>query len=403
MKKYKILLIDDQFDKPSIQKFVDTAKMYNIEIIGVKYHFEGMELIKNDKSFEYQAVILDAFGYKKSEEIEEKESNQGLYYSLNQLKDLHTTRLIPWFIFTGNPKNLENEDFTHKIKEEQSNLKYGRSELIYYTKTLHEKELLQDIIIEIEDIENKNIEYQYKNVFQICRKLSFPDDELIQFIDIIKSLQFNNKEIQPSLYFTHLRKYVEYVFREAAKLGLLHSKCIDNKGQVNLTESSLFLAGEKTKHHGIVCEKAHFPKILAENIKNLIFITGAASHTADVDPLKNMDYQDYRKQIGTPYLLYQLTFTVCDLLIWYESYSAKNNEIKENKKYWKEFESKIIGTLDKDSNRNYFFDEYIFSTNYIEEKGFKIGDLIEITGSDDNNHPKTKKIYPRFAKYFKKL
>ena len=396
----KVLLIDDQFEDDSIQDFILNAKISGIEIVCEKFHENGIHRLLNDSSFEFSAVILDATGYFKDEK--EDLGNKGIKMSLKQLNEHKNQKLIPWFVYTGVQRNYNDQEFSETIEVYQDDIKFGRQKKVYYIKTEDDDILLEDIISEIENIENKNIEYQYKNVFQICRKLSFPDDELIHFIDIIKSLQFNNKEIKPSLYFNHLRKYVEYVFRDAAKLGILHAKCIDNKGQVNLTESSLFLAGEKTKHYEIVCEKAHFPKILAENIKNLIFITGAASHTADVDPLKNMDYQNYRKQIGTPYLLYQLTFTVCDLLIWYELYSAKNNEIKENKKYWKEFESKIIATLDLDKNGDYFFEDYLFSKKFIEEKGLKKGDLVEITGTDDNRFS-TKKTYPKFVKYFKKL
>jgi hypothetical protein len=94
----------------------------------------------------------------------------------------------------------------------------------------------------------------------------------------------------------------------------------------------LFLAGENTKYLKVKCAKTHFPKIIAENLKNLIFVTGAASHTSDVDPAKNMDYQSYREQIKTPYLLYQLLFTICDLFVWYDNYTHKNSE--ENKGLW---------------------------------------------------------------------
>ena len=165
----------------------------------------------------------------------------------------------------------------------------------------------------------------------------------------------------------------------------------------------MFLSGEKTKYLGVLSEKAHFPKILSESIKNLIFISGAASHTADVKPEENMDYQNYRELINTPYLLYQLTFTVCDLIIWYETYSKTNSNVENNKSYWKEFESRIVGTLDIDEDRNYFFEEYYFNTGFINDRGYNKGDLIEITGYTDNNNYNTKNKYPKFANKFKKL
>lgn len=335
---YKVLLIDDRHTDASLEAIKKMAKMGNIELVGVKYHTEGIEMLQKDSSFEFQAVILDAFGFKKSDADEGKETNSGLYYSLKTLSGLMSKRVMPWFVYTGHPKNLSDEDFLEQISVYQENYKFGRPELIYYTKTLHEKELLQDIKIEIDNLENSQIQLQHKYVFQIANKINVPHEDINNLVNIFKSIQTCATDLEPSLYFTQLRKYVEYLFRDAAKHNILHEKCIDKDGKVNLTESSLFLAGENTKYAKVKCAKTHFPKIIAENIKNLIFITGAASHTSDVDPAKNMDYQSYREQIKTPYLLYQLTFTVCDLLVWYDNYLKINNDLNQNKSLWVDIE-----------------------------------------------------------------
>lgn len=331
---YKVLLIDDRHNDASLEAVKKMAKMANIELVGVKYHTEGMELLQNDSSFEFQAIILDAFGFKKSESDEDKMTNSGLYYSLKTLSELKSDRVIPWFVYTGHPKNLSDEDFLEKIAVYQEDYKFGRPELCYYTKTIHEKELLQDIKTEIDNLENSQIQLQHKHVFQIAKKINVPHEDINNLVNIFKSIQSYVNDIEPSLYFTQLRKYIEYVFRDAAKYNILHEKCIYENGQVNLTESSLFLAGEKTKHLKVYCDKSHFSKIMAENIKNLIFITGAASHTSDVNPAENMNYQEYRKSIKSPYLLYQLTFIICDLLVWYDNYIKDNNDISINKSFW---------------------------------------------------------------------
>jgi hypothetical protein len=324
------------------------AKMVGIDLVGVKYHSEGIDILKNDSSFEYQAVILDAFGFKKSDVEEGKETNAGLYFSLKALNEIMSSRLIPWFVYTGHPKNLSDEDFLEKISVYQEDIKFGRPELCYYTKTLHEKELLQDIKIEIDNLETSQIQLQHKHVFQIAKRLNVPNDDINNLVGIFKSIQTNGHDLEPSLYFTQLRKYIEYVFRDAVKYNILHEKCINNKGQVNLTESSLFLSGESTKHLNVKSNKSHYSKIMSENIKNLIFITGAASHTSDVDPTENMDYQNYRETVNTPYLLYQLTFVVCDLFVWYDNYLKSNGDIAVNKSHWIAFEEKQISSSDND-------------------------------------------------------
>lgn len=331
---YKVLLIDDRHNEPSLEAIKKMAKMFNIELVGEKYHVQGMDILKNDTNLEFQAVILDATGYKKSDIDEEKESNSGLYYSLKFLNELKSDRIIPWFIYTGAPRNMDDENFIEQISEYQNEIKFGKDEFCYYTKTIHEKELLQDLKLEIDKLQQTQIEYQHRQVFQIAKKINIPIEDIKNLAFIIKSIQSNTNDLEPSLYFTQIRKYVEYVFRDSAKYNILHENCIDKDGKVNLSESSLFLAGENTRHLKVRCNKSHFSKIMSENIKNLIFITGAASHTSDVDPTKNMDYQSYREQIKTPYLLYQLTFTICDLLVWYESYSTNNNNLDINKSLW---------------------------------------------------------------------
>ncbi|WP_367755833.1 hypothetical protein [Flavobacterium sp. WC2430] len=345
---YKVLLIDDQHNGQPLEQIKKMAKMANIELVGEKYHVQGMELLKNDSSYEYQAVILDATGYKKSDIDEEKQSNTGLFYSLKFLSELLGDRIIPWFIYTGAQRNLTNQEFMEPILEYQNNIKFGRIEFDYYTKTLHEKELIQDIIKEIDNLEQTKIEIQHRQVFQIAKKINVPSEDINHLVTIIKSIQSNGSDLEPSLYFTQLRKYVEYVFRDAVKYNILHENCIGKDGKLNLTDSSLFLAGEPTKHckpNNVRCSKTHFSKLMADNIKNLLFITGAASHTSDVDPAKNMDYQDYRAQIKTPYLLYQLTFTVCDLLVWYQNYLIANSNMEAN-------ESLCIDLVENNNNQN---------------------------------------------------
>ena len=348
---YKVLLIDDKHDHPSLEAIKKMAKMANIELVGEKYHFQGMEILKNDLGLVYQAVILDATGFKKSEIEEGKETNSGLYYSLRFLNELKSDKIIPWFVYTGAPRNIDNENFMEQISEYQSDIKFGRDELCYYTKTLHEKELLQDIKMEIDSLQQTQIEYQHRQIFQIAKKINILSEDINHLVTIIKSIQSNGSNFEPSLYFTQLRKYVEYVFRDAVKYNILHENCIGKDGKLNLTDSSLFLAGELTKHckpTNVKCSKTHFSKIMAENIKNLLFITGAASHTSDVDPAENMDYQSYREQIKTPYLLYKLTFTICDFLVWYDNYLNNNRDTELNKNYWISFEEKSYIAIDKD-------------------------------------------------------
>ncbi|MFW6210723.1 MAG: hypothetical protein ACOC4H_01240, partial [bacterium] len=118
-------------------------------------------------------------------------------------------------------------------------------------------------------------------------------------------------------------------------IGLLHDKCIPG-GAVNLTDSSYFLAGQDTKHCKVSCSKTHFPKIIANAVKNILFITGGASHTTEADPNENINVQEYREIIQTPYLLFSLTFQLMDVLIWFNEYRKQNPDYRLNKNLWED-------------------------------------------------------------------
>lgn len=330
-------MIDDQINDEDIQSFIKYARrIFGIDIISCQYHEDGISLLKEDKYHEIQAVILDATGFKN--ESDNIFANNGLRYSLIELDKFSKNRLIPWFVFTGASRN-NNDEFRGEIEYFQTNKKFGRRDKVFYLKSIDEDALIYDIIDEINNIKNTTIQYRYKRVFNIALNLNVSEEEITTLSTLINFLE-KTEDIKPGIYFTQIRKYVEYVFRALVKLNLLHENCIDkSNGQINLSESSKLLAGLPSKFLKVQCSKTHFPKILADNVKNLVFITGAASHTAEVDETKNMDYQAYYRQIQSPYLLFQLLFTICDLFLWYDQYSKIFNNPEENKSYWVKFET----------------------------------------------------------------
>ena len=387
---YKVLMIDDEFEKESIQDFILNAKVSSIEIVPVKFHDEGMRILKEDRDYVFQAVILDATGFENKDDNEL--SNIGLKNSIEFLKEFRSTRIIPWFVFTGADRNKKVNEFEREIKRFQKDIKFGRPELTYYIKTENDDDILVDIKNEINRLLATSVEYKYKKVFRIARDLNISKEEMSTMVALFNFLQ-NAEDIKPGIYFTQIRKCVEYVFRALVKLDILHNKCVDkNNGQINLSESSKLLAGLPSSYLKIKCNKPHFPKILAENVKNLIFITGAASHTSEVDETKNMDYQAYYAQIQSPYLLFQLLFTVSDLFLWYNSYSEENKDKALNKSFWEEIinedkSPKPIGIVLQENELEYI--EAIFIS--INESNW--GTIKCIDGKEVSVHPKSIEKY----------
>ncbi|QFG53188.1 hypothetical protein [Chryseobacterium sp.] len=390
---YKVLWIDDKFDDANLKHFKTLAKMEDIELIEERFHFDGMETLKRDHNYEIQAVILDATGYNKTTE-EIGESNIGLKNSLKELLELRKKRVIPWFVYTGAPRNIDNFEFREELKLYQQDIAFGSSPTTYYTKVNDDDLLLQDIKFEINKLINTQTEFRHKAVFDACRRINLPQADSQTFLNILRSVETNDFKVESSIYFNTMRILYEYVLRDAAKNGLLHEKCIDNRGKINLTDSRRFLAGQPAKNCKVICKKAHLPKILADNLNNFLQTTGAASHTSDVDQTVNYDYQSYRQSVNTPYLLNTLVFILCDFLIWYDTYLKQNADIELNKLLWQDLPSEewIEGFVSavKDNGWGTFVSKSRNITvgihfNEMNKKNLKKDDPVKVILKEENN------------------
>lgn len=321
MSKYKVLWIDDQ---PS-EEFVNEAAEYDIDIELAICHYDGIKLLA-DKTKQWDAIILDA----------NCKINQDDSPNLASLTEsiLHITTLcgmgqfIPWFVYTAG--GYEGFSYLNNMISK----KRDWDDREYYSKPSQRYELFDNLKKAADNRFCTHIKHQYNKVFE-----AFSDEikghDMV--LNILLALHGHN-HLEHQTYYTQLRLILEWMFRDANKRGLLHDKCIDERGKVNLTESSLFMAGRPTKYHGVRCDIAHFPKIIADNVKNLLEITGGASHTAEPDKKELVNLQAYWEQVNTPYLLYSLTFMLCDILIWYKEYADTNNDYVANVTLWKSIE-----------------------------------------------------------------
>nr|WP_199156034.1 hypothetical protein [Pedobacter sp. ASV2] len=312
----QVLWVDDEFK----EDFVSFAEQEGIDIHHKKSAQEGKdELQKNYNS--YHAVILDAKGI--LDKDDQVTNLQGLRVIRDFLNEFNANNYLPYFIFTGQPDYQNNEVFKQS---------YGD----FFTKGRDE----QSLINKIKDCVLKKDEYiiqkRYSKVFEAIDCLL--DKEIHRYLtDLLVSIHHQQDDIDDKLHFTQIRIILESLFRVANKVGLLHNKCII-EGKVNLTEASLFLAGEETKYIGVKSAKPHFPKLISNAVKDILFITGAASHTADPETDKNINLHEYRSQLKTPYLLFSLTFQLFDIIIWFNEYLKANNDYVKNVAQWRDLQ-----------------------------------------------------------------
>ena len=294
--RIKVLWIDDEYKKQL--DVIGHAEQDGIDITPFESHEEGIAALMSDiKGF--HAVILDAKVKKAKDDT--VTNLKGLAASRDRLIELNNEGVfMPYFIFTGQPDYMNDENFRDS---------YGD----YFTKGNDNQKLFDTIKEVVQNKEEYIIHKNYSRVFQIIEK-DYDVETRNTLTEILKIIMRPKEIFEDELYFTQLRIILEKLFRLANRVGLLHDKCLMG-GKVNLTESSLFLAGEPTKHLDIFSSKKHFSKITADIVKNLLFITGAASHTIDPDFKNNIDIHNYRKTVNSPYLLQSLTLQLIDVII----------------------------------------------------------------------------------------
>lgn len=322
MKEYKVLWLEDEINK--VEAFFDLAEMQSIELDHVETVNELKAKLIGKNIINYDAAILDAKGV--IESLEESPSLNAVQKAISYIDGLSSIKVLPKFILSAQLGGNENGNIREMLGEEN-----------IYIKTRDEEKL----ITKLKEEADKQIETQIRHEnYILFNALKKYDDEIRKtFMQILLGIKKGTGEFDDELYFTQLRIVLEHVFRKANEAGFLHDNCVQKgNNQVNLTDASLFLAGEDTKHSRVKCRSPHFPKIIAENVKNLIFITGAASHTTVVDITKNIDVQDYRKTVRSPYLLYSLAYQMMDVVLWFGSYSESNSDVSKNKSLWENLE-----------------------------------------------------------------
>jgi hypothetical protein len=322
MKKYKVLWVDDQCKE--MEQFVIEADNEGIYLDGYRSYIEGFEILEKNLE-KYDAILLDGLFFENKNQVEGTEDVVALGRAIGKINELKLKKAFPWFVLSG------KEQFTKGNSILEANKKRC------FDKTNHKDvdELFQEIKKSADNLLDTQIKHDFQKVFEVCTEKYIGNDAQKPLMHILKSVKQPLNSFDDEFYFTQIRIILESMFRAANKQGLLHDKCIPG-GKVNLTESSLFLTGENTKHLDVYCSEIHFSKIISESVKSIIFITGSASHTVAPDIKNNLNFSEFRKTVQTPYLLYSLTFQLMDILIWFKKYSDDNPDREKNKSYWKD-------------------------------------------------------------------
>ncbi|RBP34229.1 hypothetical protein DFR65_101112 [Oceanihabitans sediminis] len=380
MKEYKVLWIDDDFNKD----FDRLAYQNGIELVHYKTSKEGMAILESGMKTNYfDAVILDGLAYNESEN--EEHSIDGLINSLNKISELRQLKWFPVFVFTGELNKLEYKGDIKWVE---------RFNVPIVIKGVDNKGFIEKVIAAADQQEITQLKHKYPNQFEICTNKYIGANHFERMIGLIKDIENPEKIKLAQDMLNPIRKIMEAILDKLNEIGLIPDEIRHVHG--GISGSSYFLSGQNTSYE-YYSELIH--PMVAENIYRILNITQDGSH----DNGKKLRADEYLS-LSKNHNLYKSTiYLLLDIVDYMKEFIDDNSNIERNKAKWelkKEEEFLHKGIIAQDDNGNYFCDKYLLNKGYVERNN-KIGDKIIIIESSENGVALLKELYPFFASKYK--
>ncbi len=389
-KKYNILWIDDEWDKmPTFKQ--ECEELYNLVLVPFRTRKAGMQALE-DNLEKWQAVLLDAKMFDESEN--EQASLAGLGKAKAHLDRLSVKKAIPYFISTGQPDLLDDDNFKAL---------FGN----YYTKAKDDEKLMADILQAILNAESSQIKAIYSNIFASSETLGISEyiDSII--LDILLPLHYTEKQssFKPIHHYNQLRQLVEYLFRACHKVGLVPNQCIPN-GIVNLNQCSIYLAGKNAEKAGVRYGEPGervIPEYIEAIIRSVLDFGNVHSHTVELDAEDTIKIENILRSSQSKYLIFGLTLQLCEAITWFAKYISEHDDKEVNLLYCEglikdddkaKYEGKIC-VPEQDENGVWHCEECLVILSHWESGRMKLKEI------SDNTNKRTNGKYPYFAKFDK--
>ena len=389
-KKYNILWIDDEWDKmPAFKQ--ECEELYNLKLEPYRTRKAGMQALE-DNLEKWHAVLLDAKMFDESEN--EQASLAGLGKAKAHLDRLSVKKAIPYFISTGQPDLLDDDNFKAL---------FGN----YYTKAKDDEKLMADILQAILNAESSQIKAIYSNVFTSSETLGISEYIDSILLDILLPLHYTEKQssFKPIHHYNQLRQLVEYLFRACHKVGLIPDQCIPN-GIVNLNQCSIYLAGKNAEKAGVRYGEPGervIPEYIEAIIRSVLDFGNVHSHTVELDAEDTIKIENILRSSQSKYLIFGLTLQLCEAITWFAKYISEHDDKEVNLLYCQglikdddkaKYEGKIC-VPEQDENGVWHCEECLVILSHWESGRMKLKEI------SDNTNKRTNGKYPYFAKFDK--
>lgn len=326
---YNVLWLEDEDYK--FVRFKEIAELKGFGLIPVGVRQRGIDELRLHPN-KYDAILMDAEMPEKSEQ--EKAGIGGIMNVIEVATELQ----IPLFVSTGqdyikkNPmfKTIYKHVFVKGFRDESAGLG-GNDELF----AAMEEELGQ--------LEKTKIKRMYADVITALAALNLEDEGCDVLLPIL--CKMHNPEahadFNPTLHYTQLRIFIEYLFRKFNEYGILPDAFIVEEGKsnngrkgVNLDMSCRYLQGSEASYIPFKAKDAIFPIQVGRNISSIIYFANTNSHSAQLTEDEEKLVTAELAKPRSKYTLYSFAMMLCEFVIWMYGYIQDHPNYAQNQAQW---------------------------------------------------------------------
>lgn len=291
MTPIKVLLIDDE--KDYCVALAGEARQYNIQITDAQNLEIGLQLLKDDATFQF--VILD--GKCLMDEDQEIPKENFVHAAIESIKELKHTdnRIIPFCVNTGFMKDLS------------SSLE-GRAKV--FQKDHDSKPMFDFVLNEISNLGITSLKDKYKKAFDIFNSGWLEIEHQDKLIKILEALEENKHEKE---YFNVIRElYEECLKTLQSNYGHFPAELF-NGNRPNLKSCTIYLQGRTTKDYNSGKEFTS-PYKTAQHISWIL---------SNIIELSNTFSHSYNEE-SSEFAFKSTAHSLLEVLVWLPKYTKTN-------------------------------------------------------------------------------
>lgn len=326
---YNVLWFEDEDYK--FQTFKELAEERGFELFPVGVRRKGINELKLHQG-KYDAILLDA------EMPEESENEKAGTEGIKNVIEVATELQIPLFVSTGqdylkkNPlfKGIYKHVFVKGFPDKTAGLG-------------GDNELFEAMTDELGQLEKTKIKRMYADVITALSALGLDAEGCDVLLPILCKMHNPEAHVDfnPTLHYTQLRIFIEYLFRKFNEHGILPDAFIVEEGKsnngrkgVNLDMSCRYLQGAEASYIPFKAKEAIFPIQVGRNISSIIYFANTNSHSAQLTEDEEKLVTAELAKPRSKYTLYSFAMMLCECVLWMYGYIQDHPNYAQNQAQW---------------------------------------------------------------------